>query len=76
MGVHSILGIDILLIALIVVIVGGMGSVQGSLLGGVLIGLIDTFGKSLFPQLAMFTMYLAMIIILLIKPSGILGRRM
>lgn len=75
MGVHSILGLDILLVALIVVIVGGMGSVQGSLLGGVLIGLIDTFGKSLFPQLAMFTMYLAMVVILLLKPSGILGRR-
>ncbi len=75
MGVHSILGIDILLVALIVVIVGGMGSVQGALSGGILIGLIDTFGKSLFPQFAMFTMYLAMVIILLVKPSGILGRR-
>jgi branched-chain amino acid transport system permease protein len=75
MGVHSILGLDILLVALIVVIVGGMGSVQGSLSGGILIGLIDTFGKSLFPQLAMFTMYLAMVVILLLKPSGILGRR-
>jgi branched-chain amino acid transport system permease protein len=75
MGVHSILGLDILLVALIVVIVGGMGSVQGSLSGGILIGLIDTFGKSLFPQLAMFTMYLAMVAILLLKPSGILGRR-
>ena len=75
MGVHSILGIDILLVALIVVIVGGMGSVQGALSGGILIGLIDTFGKSLFPQFAMFTMYLAMVVILLVKPSGILGRR-
>jgi branched-chain amino acid transport system permease protein len=75
MGVHSMLGLDILLVALIVVIVGGMGSVQGALLGGISIGLIDTFGKSLFPQFAMFTMYLAMIIILLLKPSGILGRR-
>lgn len=75
MGVHSILGLDILLLALIVVIVGGMGSVQGALLGGISIGLIDTFGKSLFPQFAMFTMYLAMIVILLVKPSGILGRR-
>jgi branched-chain amino acid transport system permease protein len=75
MGVHSILGVDILLIALIVVIVGGMGSVQGALSGGILIGLIDTFGKSLFPQFAMFTMYLAMVVILLVKPSGLLGRR-
>jgi branched-chain amino acid transport system permease protein len=75
MGVNSMLGLDILLVALVVVIVGGMGSVQGSLLGGIVIGLIDTFGKSLFPQLAMFTMYFAMIVILLIKPSGLLGRR-
>jgi branched-chain amino acid transport system permease protein len=75
MGVHSELGLDILLLALVVVIVGGMGSVQGSLLGGVLIGLIDTFGKALFPQLAMFTMYFAMILILIVKPSGLLGRR-
>jgi len=75
MGVHSILGLDILLVALIVVIVGGMGSVQGALSGGILIGLIDTFGKSLFPQFAMFTMYFAMVVILLLKPSGILGRR-
>ncbi len=75
MGVHSILGLDILLVALIVVIVGGMGSVQGALSGGISIGLIDTFGKSLFPQFAMFTMYLAMVVILLVKPSGILGRR-
>jgi branched-chain amino acid transport system permease protein len=75
MGVHSMLGLDILLVALVVVIVGGMGSVQGSLLGGLLIGLIDTFGKSLFPQLAMFTIYLAMIVILIVKPSGLLGRK-
>jgi branched-chain amino acid transport system permease protein len=75
MGVHSVLGLDILLLALVVVIVGGMGSVQGSLLGGVLIGLIDTFGKSLFPQMAMFTMYFAMIVILILKPSGLLGRK-
>jgi branched-chain amino acid transport system permease protein len=75
MGVHSVLGFDILLLALVVVIVGGMGSVQGSLLGGVLIGLIDTFGKSLFPQMAMFTMYFAMIVILIVKPSGLLGRK-
>jgi branched-chain amino acid transport system permease protein len=75
LGVYSWLGTDILLWALIVVIVGGLGSVQGALLGGIVIGLIDTFGKALFPQLSMFTIYLAMIVILLAKPSGLLGRR-
>jgi len=75
LGAYFWLGTDILLLALVVVIVGGMGSVQGALLGGILIGLIDTFGKALFPELSMFTIYLAMIVILLVKPSGLLGRR-
>ncbi len=75
LGAYSWLGIDILLLALVVVIVGGMGSVQGALLGGILIGLIDTFGKALFPEFSMFTIYLAMIVILLVRPSGLLGRK-
>lgn len=75
LGAYSWLGTDILLYALIVVVVGGLGSVQGALLGGLVIGLVDTFGKALFPELAMFTIYFAMIAILLIKPSGLLGRK-
>lgn len=69
------LGLDVLLLALAVIIVGGIGSIQGSLLGGLLIGVIDTFGKALFPGLAMFTIYLAMVLILLVKPSGLVGRK-
>lgn len=74
-GVKLELGLDILLLALVVVIVGGTGSVQGALLGGIIIGLIISFGKALFPDLAMFFIYLVMIAILLIKPSGLLGRK-
>jgi len=75
LGVYNALGLEILLLALIVIIVGGVGSVQGALLGGILIGVIDAFGRALFPKLAMFTMYFTMIIILLVRPSGLLGRR-
>ena len=75
LGVYNALGLEILLLALIVVIVGGVGSVQGALLGGILIGVIDAFGRALFPKLAMFTMYFTMIIVLLVRPSGLLGRR-
>ncbi len=75
LGVYTWLGTDILLLALVVVIVGGIGSVQGALLGGIVIGLIDTFGKALFPEFSMFTIYLAMIIILMVRPGGLLGRR-
>jgi branched-chain amino acid transport system permease protein len=75
LGPHLEMGLDILLMSLIVVVVGGMGSVQGALLGGMLIGLIDAFGKIFFPEMAMFTMYLAMMIILLVRPHGLLGRK-
>ena len=73
-GVYLDLGLDILLLAIVVTVVGGTGSVRGALLGAMLIGLIISFGKALVPQLSMFFIYLAMIIILLVKPSGLLGR--
>jgi branched-chain amino acid transport system permease protein len=73
-GVYQSMALDILLYALIVVVVGGPGSVLGTLIGALIIGLVDAFGKAFFPTLAMFTMYLVLIIMLLVKPSGILGR--
>lgn len=68
------MGWDFLLLSLIVIVVGGVGYVQGTLLGAILIGLIDSFGRAYFPDFAYFTIYLAMIIVLLVKPSGLLGR--
>ena len=75
LGVRTSLGMEVLLFALIVIIVGGVGSIQGALLGGILIGVIDSFGRALFPQLAMFFMYLTMIVVLIVRPTGILGRK-
>ena len=74
-GIQLELGMSILLLAIVVVVVGGTGSVQGALVGGILIGLIISFGKALFPQISMFLVYLTMIAILLIKPSGIMGKK-
>ena len=74
MGPRIGMGWDILLFALIVLVVGGMGSIKGALLGAMIIGLVDAFGRALFPDLAMFTMYLVMIIILLVRPVGLLPR--
>jgi branched-chain amino acid transport system permease protein len=73
-GVFQSMALDILLYALIVVVVGGPGSVLGTLIGALVIGLVDAFGKALFPTFAMFTMYLVLILMLLVRPSGILGR--
>lgn len=75
MGVDLQLPFTILKYALVVVVVGGVGSVHGALLGSLIIGLIDTFGKALFPEFAMFTIFAAMIVILLVRPIGLLGRK-
>ena len=74
LGANLELSINILLLALVVIVLGGMGSVEGALVGSMIIGLIDTFGKALFPELAMFSIYLAMIVVLLVRPTGLMGR--
>lgn len=73
-AVHPGIVFDILLLSLIVIIVGGVGRIEGVLLGATIIGLIDSLGRAYFPEFAYFTMYIAMIIILLVKPTGLLGR--
>jgi len=74
-GIHMGTSWDVLLFSIIVVVVGGTGSIQGALLGGVIIGLVDAFGKAYFPAFSSFIMYAVLIIILLIKPAGLLGRK-
>jgi len=75
-GVNLGIGWEALLFSLIVVVIGGAGSIQGALLGGIIIGLVNSFGTAYFPQFAYFIIYVALIIILLIRPSGLLGRHM
>jgi branched-chain amino acid transport system permease protein len=74
-GVYPGADFEILLLAFVVVIVGGLGSLKGALVGGLLVGLIDTFGKALFPGLAMFTIFAPMAVILAVRPTGLFGAR-
>jgi branched-chain amino acid transport system permease protein len=67
---------DALLLSMIVVVVGGTGSIQGALVGGVLLGLLEAFGKAYFPDYSHFIAYVTLIVILLIRPGGLLGRKM
>jgi len=76
MGINLQIGWDALMLAMIVVIVGGTGSIQGAFFGGLIIGLLDAFGKAYFPNFAYFAIYAALILILLFKPSGLMGRVM
>ena len=70
-GIHLQVGWDALMLAMIVVIVGGTGSIQGTLLGAMIIGLVDAFGKAYFPSVAYFAIYVALILIFIFRPSGL-----
>ena len=68
------MGFSILIESFIVTVIGGMGSVSGALVAALLIGLIRSFGSIGFPMFVEGIMFLSMAVILVVKPSGILGR--
>ncbi len=63
-----------LVLFLIVVAVGGLGSLKGTLLAALVIGIIDTGGKYMYPQAGNFFIYAITVVVLLIKPAGFYGR--
>lgn len=65
---------DVLLLALIVVVVGGIGSVPGTLLASLLIGLLDAFSRYQVPEMSSVILYLLMAAVLVVKPTGLSGR--
>jgi branched-chain amino acid transport system permease protein len=74
LGLHIGLDVEIIMLALGVVIVGGIGSLPGCLVTCLLMGLSDTLGKVLWPSYASLTIYLVVVIVLLVKPSGLFGK--
>ncbi len=68
------MGAGILVPALIVVVVGGLGSLKGSLAGSLIIGQAETFGKAWLPGASMMMIYLVMAAIVLLRPQGLFGR--
>jgi branched-subunit amino acid ABC-type transport system permease component len=72
-GIYAGMDVDIMVPAFIVIVVGGMGSLRGAFVGSMLIGIVDTMGKSLFPDAALFLIYLLMVVVLLSRPQGLFG---
>jgi branched-chain amino acid transport system permease protein len=73
-GVYPGLDFELLSLAFVVVIVGGRGSLKGSAVGSILVGLVDNFGKALVPELSYFTLFAPMALIVAIKPTGLFGK--
>ena len=74
LGVEPGMDMEVLVLTLIVVVVGGPGSLKGALIGSLLIGFVDSFGKVYIPQLAQIIIYAVMALTLLFKPDGLYKR--
>jgi len=74
MGIYPGLDFEILPYAFVVVIVGGMGSLSGAFVAALVLGLLDNFGKALFPEISYFTLFAPMAIVLAFRPTGLFGR--
>ena len=61
------------MLSLVVVVVGGLGSVPGALLGALLVGQVQTLGVALLPEYAPFLLFAAMLVVLAVRPAGLVS---
>ncbi|GAA1282440.1 branched-chain amino acid ABC transporter permease [Pseudonocardia aurantiaca] len=72
-GARPGLDATVLILALVVVVIGGLGSVRGALVGALIIGQVDTLGRVLLPELASFVLFAALALVLVLRPQGLFG---
>jgi branched-chain amino acid transport system permease protein len=72
--IQTTMGLEYTVIAIIVVVLGGLGSIPGSFVGGFILGIVNSIVNSIEPSLSLFAYYLIFILLLLIKPTGIFGK--
>jgi branched-subunit amino acid ABC-type transport system permease component len=68
------MGVDALILAFVVVVIGGLGSLEGAFAGAIIVGAIRTLGINFFPEVELAVLYLIAAIILLVRPVGLFGR--
>ena len=73
-GAQPFVGPEILGVAFVVVVIGGMGSFSGALVGGLLVGVVQSLMTTIWPQGASLMIYGAMAVVILLRPYGLFGR--
>jgi branched-chain amino acid transport system permease protein len=68
------MGVDALILAFVVVVIGGLGSLEGALIGALMVGVVREFGITFFPEIELAVLYLMAAVVLLIRPAGLFGR--
>lgn len=74
-SVYPAMGISILITVLIVVVIGGAGSIGGAMVAGMALGIIQTLGSVWIPSLSVLVPYAALVVVLLWRPTGLAGKR-
>ena len=65
------IGVEIIIMAFVVVVIGGMGSIGGALLGSLMVGLARAASVHFFPEIEIFIIYLLMTLVLIFRPEGL-----
>lgn len=68
------MGVDALILAFVVVVIGGLGSLEGALVGALLVGVVREAGITFFPEIELAVLYLMAAVVLLVRPAGLFGR--
>jgi branched-chain amino acid transport system permease protein len=69
------MGTEILVILFVIIVIGGLGSLRGALIGGLLLGILEAFSWRYLPEIAMMLPYALMTIVLMVRPEGLYGQR-
>jgi branched-subunit amino acid ABC-type transport system permease component len=69
------MGTEILVILFVIIVIGGLGSLRGALIGGTLLGILEAFSWRYLPEIAMMLPYAFMAIVLMVRPEGLYGER-
>jgi branched-subunit amino acid ABC-type transport system permease component len=72
--VSPLMGADIIIVVFAVVVIGGMGSILGSIVTGFLLGVIEGLTKVVYPEASNTVVFVVMAMVLLVKPAGLFGR--
>src|SRR5699024_7317146 len=73
-GATPFMGAEVLVLAFVVVVIGGMGSFTGALVGGLIVGLVQTLMTTIWPAGSSLMIYAAMALVILVRPFGLFGR--
>ncbi|MDO8458819.1 MAG: branched-chain amino acid ABC transporter permease [Burkholderiaceae bacterium] len=73
--VNPLMGSNLIIVVFAVVVIGGMGSILGSIVTGLMLGIVEGLTKVIYPEASAVVIFVIMVIVLLIRPAGLFGKQ-